>query len=277
MEFKIATIEDGFSPETYRAYNLDLRELGADLLRLHFETHQYEARIYGAVRTTSEFMSMRWLRGSGMEVGAGGHPTKLFGNATAMMNDCDPDLVFGGEKLDFKASVDDEKFSYGIEKRFDFTIASHVLEHADSFLRAIKNLIDVTKKGGFIYLVLPDIEFIHDNPWMPRFDIEHHIAEFSNPLKHADLHDTAYINGTSNGIGIDENAHATLSKTYTEAVIAGKIPSELRFVHHKHNYSFEDWTKLFFECKNFLSYSFNIVDIRYGYERMDCHYILRVA
>lgn len=63
-----------FLAEIYRGHSLDLREMNDFELKRHFEVSQHEPRIFALTRTTSEFMSMRWLRGSGLEVGAGAYP-----------------------------------------------------------------------------------------------------------------------------------------------------------------------------------------------------------
>ncbi|SRR6266404_54356 len=89
-----------FSPDVYRNYNLDLRHLTDSELREHFQKYPHERRIYGT-STTVETLSMRWLRGNGVEVGAGAKPTPLLGDARVQMCDCDGTLVFGGIGLTF--------------------------------------------------------------------------------------------------------------------------------------------------------------------------------
>ena len=264
-----------FDAEVYRAHNTDLREMTDFQLREHCSQFANERRIYGNTSSTAEFLSMRWLRGSGMEVGAGSHPTRLFGNAKAIAGDCDKALVFGGKSLDFVCSLDDPEFPVGHLDRFDFVVASHVLEHVDSFLRALENLFSVTRAGGIIYIVLPDIEILGDKYWLPFFDFEHHRREYLEPLAYATLHDQLYIVGS--GIGnLDENVHASLSADYKRAVFSGTIPPGQRFLHHKHNYDFDGWLNMFHEAKAFFDGRFKQAEVRYGHERMDCHFVLEV-
>jgi len=217
---------------------------------------------------------MRWLRGNGLEIGAGKNPTPLYGDAQALIGDCDAQLAFGGKTLDFHAAVDSEEFAKG-GKAFDFTIASHVLEHVDSFLLAVENLVAVTKQGGIIYLVLPDTMFLHDSTWIPRFEFKHHVLEYKNPLKFAKLHDDKYL-ALFGEIGNLQSKYADFSPEYLQALKNKSIPQNLRFLHHKHNYSYDEWLELMLKTKNFLKNSFNIVDSCYGHERLDCHFVLKV-
>jgi SAM-dependent methyltransferase len=249
--------------------------LSDDELSEHFDKSQHEPRIYAEVQNTVELLSMRWLRGQGMEIGAGSYPTSLFGNASAILNDCDASLAFGGHELDLLCSVDAPEFGRLSEKKFDFVIASHVLEHVDSFLRAVENLICVVKPGGMIYIVLPDIEFLNDRLWLPMFDFDHHIDEYSEPFKYAKIHDNLYIEGSKDGI-FQENNHAYLSDEYKQAIHTGKILENQRFLHHKHNYRFNGWLEIIESSRKFFNNKIVIEDARYGHERMDCHFMLKV-
>jgi SAM-dependent methyltransferase len=264
-----------FSPDIYRNYNLDLRHLTDSELLEHFQRYPHERRIYGTTSKTIETLSMRWLRGNGIEIGAGANPTPLFGDARAQMSDCDGTLAFGGNRIDVQFSVDDPEFPGENLARYDFAIASHVLEHADSLLRAVENLLLITRAGGVVYIVLPDINYLLDKNWLPNFDFEHHIAEYRNPLVNADLHDRLYIAGSGEGI-LHTNEVAHLSKEYQAAVLSGRIPANQRFLHHKHNYGFNDWLGIFHLTQRFLSGRFSFLDVRYGHERADCHFVLEV-
>ena len=264
-----------FAPDIYRAYNLDLRNLSDAEAAQHFAANAGERRVYGQTSSSQAFLSMRWLRGSGLEVGAGGHPTPLFGDAKAQLNDCDEALAFGGEHLDYRISIDSPEFRE-IGKTFDFTIACHVLEHADSFLRAIENLVAVTRKRGIVYLVLPDIDWLLDRTWLPYFDFEHHVTEYHEPLHFAKQHDDLYIKGWGNAT-LAFNEHAELSFEYKAALQTGYIPQSMRFMHHKHNYPFQDWIDMLLRARTFLGNTFRLMDARFGHERLDCHFILEVS
>jgi hypothetical protein len=264
-----------FSADVYRRYNLDIRHLTDNELLEHFQKNPQERRIYSNTSTTVEALSMRWLRGNGIEVGAGADPTPLFGDARTTMSDCDETLAFGGKRIDAQYSIDDPEFARANLARYDFAIASHVLEHADSFLRAVENLLAITRAGGVVYIVLPDINFLLDKNWLIYFDFEHHVAEYDEPLVHAELHDRLYISGAGEGI-LHTNEVAQLSKEYQAAVLSGHIPARQRFLHHKHNYSFNDWLAILQQTQGFFRDKFAFLEVRYGHERQDCHFVLEV-
>lgn len=263
-----------YKREIYRKFNIDLVGLDDEALDEHFKASQHEQRIYGETREDVELISMRWLRGSGLEIGAGRFPTPLFGNASAVYGDCDESLVFGGEVLDIGISLDDERFSEELPKKFDFIIASHVLEHVDSFIRGVHNLISSVQSGGIVYIVLPDKGFLNDKNFIPDYSFEHHELEFTNPLLFAKVHDDLFIKANISGID-QNNMHAFLSEEYKNQIKSGKISEINRFLHHKHNYSYIGWVNLILNIQKYLKNSFDILDMRYGHARHDCHFILK--
>jgi SAM-dependent methyltransferase len=263
-----------FDPAIYRKFSVDLHHLNDEQLRAHFIANPREARIFGRTETTAELLSMRWLRGVGLEVGAGGYPIKTFGSTQILQADVDTELLFGGKTLDVQVSVDDPGFPTSFGRSFDFAVASHVLEHVDGFIRAVQNLVSVVHVTGIVYLILPDIEFLNDARWMSRFEFTHHIDEYYDPMMYAGIHDMEYINGS--GAGIDHpNDHAVLSEDYRDMVKTGQISAAYRFLHHKHNYKFGGWVEILEETRRFLGRGFELVESCYGRERADCHFVLR--
>jgi hypothetical protein len=263
-----------FSPEVYRRYNLDLAGLTDAEPLSHFLAHPDERRIFGNVVSTVEQLSMRWLRGAGLEIGAGASPTPLFGSATTIKSDCDASLAYGGEAIDFQFSIDDPTFGDSRASAFYFVVTSHVLEHADSFLRGIKNLLKVTRSGGLIYIVAPDIELFFDHNWLPYFDFKNHIDEYFNPAINMAHHDGLYI--AACGAGLENyNPLVSLVDDYRSALGSGEIPLKMRFLNHRHNYNFHDWSDIMWNTKEFFNNEFSFVDIRYGHERCDCHFMLK--
>lgn len=262
-----------FCPVIYKQFNQDLIQLSEKDLLDHFLSHQHEKRIYKKVSSDVELMSMKWLRGNGLEIGPGIHPTPLFGNASAIYADCDESLAFGGSGYDLLKPLDSLDFAAEQESAYDFVVASHVLEHCDSFIRALENLLLISKDGGCIYIVLPNILFLNDINFINNFDFEHHKQEYDEPLKYANSHDYAYINASLDGVG-EDNPHAKISDDYIDALKSGKIPQSMRFMSHEHNYDLEGWLDLIINSKEFLSKKFQIVDMRYGHLRNDCHFIL---
>jgi SAM-dependent methyltransferase len=273
MFFKKNQQQD-FSAAIYKLFNTDLAHLSDVELHDHFEANKHENRIYKLVSSDVEFLSMRWLRGKGLEIGAGSYPTPLFGNASVTHADCDVNLAFGGTEVNYLKSLDAKDFSENHYDEYDFVIASHVLEHCDSFVRAIENLISIVKKNGFVYIVLPNIKFLNDINFIDDFDFQHHIEEYEEPLKYSKLHDKAHISACVDFIE-EENPHALISDDYRKAIQCGFIPQTMRFMYHKHNYDFEGWIDLIRNTQKYLGDKSKLVDLRYGHLRNDCHFIIQ--
>ena len=111
----------------YRAYNNDISNKSDKELKKHFHSSgKFERRIFASCDTTAERFSMRWCRGSGLEIGAGRSPTKLFGDAQSVQADIEGAEYFGNSNF-ITYSLNEEVPSELAEK-FDFVISSHVLE-----------------------------------------------------------------------------------------------------------------------------------------------------
>ncbi len=264
-----------FSADIYRTANLDLCHLSDAELLSHYMSHRDERRLYARVETTNELCSMRWLRGNGLEIGAGKNPTPLYGNAITSLDDIDDTGVFYGDYSGISHSIDHPDYCRGKEDSFDFVIASHVLEHTDSFLLAIQNMTNITKDMGILYIVMPDINFLHDKYWMANYNFEHHIDEYRHPLCHMNLHDSAFLKYIEQDNLFAKAVHAQPPSDYLENLNKSIIDPKHRFIHHKHNYDFNDWVTLIVDTIKFLG-GLVLMDARYGHERHDCHFILEV-
>lgn len=230
-------------------------------------------------------LSMRWLRGDGAEVGAGRHPVPLFGDAAVTQFDVDGGQAFGGRR---QAAP----FALGLASTailpgpFDFTVASHVLEHTDSFLRALEMLFALTRKGGIVYVVLPDRDFLEDAEWMPDYDFAHHTAEYEDPLCARMEHDERVIafeiaQEAAGAVRPDEAMRDQLgpqARRLPAAEFAHFLRASshdgVRFMIHKHTYDFEGWLRLIIKATDFFPGQICIRDIRYGVRRRDCHFVL---
>jgi SAM-dependent methyltransferase len=253
----------------YRAANSDLATMDDEALKAHFATAGWsERRVFAPTTTMAETMSMRWIRGQGVEIGAGRNPTPLFGNTHCTYADIRSDTGFGGDP-ELVFDLEGEQAPIGTN---DFVIASHVLEHCDSFLRGLHNLTCSVKPGGVVYVVLPDKRFLHDQHWLPDYDFAHHATEWTSPLAHAEEHDRLFV-GSLEG-DVTQNPHAHIDAAAAEGLASGKLPAAERYLTHKHNYAFHGWLTIMIEGLKFLESPFVIEDCAFGRERMDCHFIL---
>ena len=259
-----------FDADIYRRNSQDLHHLSEDALRAHFHSVGVgERRVYGRTDTTVERMSMRWLRGHGVEIGAGRNPIPLFGNAERQLADIGASTSFGGE-AEWIFNIEDENIK--LEQKLDFVVAGHVLEHCDSFIRALGNLLSLVNENGVVYVILPDKRYLHDRHWLPDYDFEHHLAEWREPLIHAREHDTLFLSGITTDVRI--NDHAEYPEDVARALENGVLPADQRFLSHKHNYRFAGWIRLIEQTLETLKSPFVIEDCGFGRERMDCHFVL---
>ena len=275
-----------FDADIYRSSNQDLQALGMsdEELRTHFTEAGYrEQRVFGRTETATEYLSMRHLRGSGLEIGAGRHPTPIFGDARVDYADVEDGALFGGGDVHFRYSLDDDP-PETLLGHYDFLIASHVLEHADSVIRSVRNACRIIKPSGLAYLVVPDMECLDDSRWMPRFDLEHHLAEFRDSTVFAQMHDDLAFPRM-----IDEQMAMLREAGSGDAMVYGQIDLQtfmrefateqdrkrLRFMTHKHTYTFDGWMELMVDLKRVLDEQFAIRDCQYGLHRRDCHFVLR--
>ena len=265
--------EAQFDASIYRQNSLDLQSLSDEELWAHFLQFPDEQRLFGRVGSTSEYVSMRWIRGKGVEVGSGNRPTRLFRGSSVVYVDCDASTVYGGETPSLEVSIESNDFERAIGQ-VDFVIASHVLEHAHSILRALRNLLAVTRSDGIVYLVLPDMRFLPDEVWMTSYDFEHHLREWDNPRVHVREHEKAFL-ASMNPAADDWGIHCDLTEQLKEALLSGTVPENLDYVYHKHTYSLDGWLRLLVNAQEFLGNTFTVEEIRFGTERFDWHFVLR--
>lgn len=263
--------------DLYRRMNADLANLSDNELRRHFEAHgRREKRIFARVEETSSQTSMRWLRGNGLEIGAGRYKLRLFGQTSCTYADVQGSEYFGNETKTFDYSLNNDVPTERAGK-FDFVACSHVLEHVDSLILSLRRLKAFVRPGGIIYFIVPDKRYLDDQHWMPDFDLRHHLAEEKDPLGYADMHDKICfdrmysqrhtLDGRSGEIG----GQAQVDQL--RQVIANGSLGEQRFAFHKHTYSFDGWLKIMLPIIEHVE-GLTIEEVRLGYERCDCHFVL---
>lgn len=284
---------DRFDVATYRKLNLDLAEQGLsdEQLRDHFLQHgRAERRVFASTSSTCEYLSMRWLRGEGIEIGAGSSPTPLFGDATAVYVDIDGgNRIFGATGVSVRYSID-TPVPADLKGRFAFAVISHVLEHSDVLLAALTHLMELLKPGGIGYVIVPDKRYLVDKEWMDEFPIEHHIDELRSPGIYDAEHDRAALSALinhpelSNPSGdhqvfdndsIPESGREFEHPDFRELLARNSKDNPYRFAIHKHTYSPEGWSRIFADAQKFLNFEFDIIEARYGAERFDCHFVLQ--
>jgi predicted SAM-dependent methyltransferase len=148
-----------------------------------------------------EALANIYIHGNGIEIGGLQNPLKVPSDAMVQYVDFKtseellksypgmsideikvPDIVANGEKL---TGIEDESQ--------DFVIANHFLEHCEDPIGAIENFLRVVKRGGILFLAVPDKRF--------TFDVRRPLTTFEHLLKdHQD-------GGESSRFGHHKEAH----------------------------------------------------------------------
>ena len=272
MDQEIRT-EMSLDTEEYKKFNIDLRGLSEEKLIEHFDRHgSEERRIFKKPIDMRDRMSMAWLRGKGLEIGAASNPTPLYGKQTKCAY-LEPDESDSRDSKHTSGIIIRKKFKgvhyWGnIEEKniwkkipnygeFDFCIALHVLEHANSMIRGIKNTIKATRQGGIVYLALPDKDYLDDKLFMKRHGVIHHSVEYVLPKVFLEKHKNTF----RSVFGLEKYKQITEKETYL----------------HRHSYDMNGYVTLLTSIKSisrYFGFQFEIKDIAYGYERRDINIIL---
>ncbi len=121
-------------------------------------------------RKVRDFASYRFIKGSGIEIGALNHPLNLYRGAQVRYVDrltrdearrAYPDLA-EGELVDVDLIEDGETLSAIAEASCDFVIANHLLEHCRNPIATIENMLRVLRPDGVLFLAVPDKRFTFD-------------------------------------------------------------------------------------------------------------------
>lgn len=132
-----------------------------------------------------EMLANTYIRGNGIEIGALHKPLPVPSEAQVKYLDrmsvtdlkthypemkdvelLEPDIVDDGERLTKVA--DDSQ---------DFVIANHFLEHCETTLLALENMLRVLKPGGVLFLAVPDMRYTFDRN-RPVTPLSHLIQDY---------------------------------------------------------------------------------------------------
>jgi predicted SAM-dependent methyltransferase len=123
-----------------------------------------------------EDLARRYLKGEGIEIGAASLPLRVPPKVRVRYVDnlARDELIaqsgegFLGRGIDMDAIpqtdvIDDaQTLSTFADDSLDFVVASHVLEHLEDPIGALKNFARVTRRDGIIFLILPDARHTFD-------------------------------------------------------------------------------------------------------------------
>jgi predicted SAM-dependent methyltransferase len=122
------------------------------------------------------------LQGNGLEIGG------VVNGISENVKITKVDISANSDHKDFvqKDATDLSSFS---DDSFDFIINSHILEHLANPLKVLMEWKRIVKKGGFIFFVVPNMEFTNDSH-RSLTTMEHLIKDYEN---NTGLHDTTHM------------------------------------------------------------------------------------
>jgi SAM-dependent methyltransferase len=277
---------DSFDPEIYGKSSQDLRNLNlsTDELVAHFYSYGIkERRKFSIHKSQSESFSHIYLRGHGIEIGAGASPTILMESVNCDYGDIAHDGLFDSYSLKLDKKIIDinkiENVDPKLVAKYDFVIASHVLEHCDSLVRSLKALRKLSKPGGIIYVVLPDSSHDNDGALLKKHGVAHHFIEYYFPniflKKHRNnfLRSVDFVKSDNNITSKEGNAPVGILRS---AILNNHIPMEYDYIFHRHSYEYKDWITLILKLNNYFKIGLRLIDSGFGHERNDAHFIFEV-
>jgi SAM-dependent methyltransferase len=166
----IADFPPEFDPDYYRARYPELALASDAQAEMHFRDHGLAAGLEGSplvhrARFINEIN--RHEEGSALEIGPSWSPI-LRGprvayldvftagelRARAQKHGVDPDLC--PADIDFVGDIAD------VDRKFDYVISSHSIEHQPDLVHHLKCVHDLLNSGGRYYLIIPDKRFCFD-------------------------------------------------------------------------------------------------------------------
>jgi len=134
-----------------------------------------------------EILSLRFLRGKGLEVGALHRPTRTMPGTVTKYYDCTtaeecgrrfPHLLKQGHQMvEVDYVGDGEKLDLVPDDSLDYLIANHMLEHCQDVIATLKVFWRKLRKGGALLIALPDKRYTFDYR-RPLTPFEHLVQDY---------------------------------------------------------------------------------------------------
>lgn len=262
-----------FDPRFYKENSSDLRMLELDELALveHYqEFGKKERRAFASTSCVSDAFSMKYLRGSGLEIGCGDAPVRLCEGVACAYGDLYTqsyfDKGFGHEHKSENVDLNSDLFKHQKTGDWDFVIARHVLEHCDSFIRGLMNLQALVKRGGSIYVALPLLDKMADREWMPKHGLLHHAVEYFFPNVWTGKHADDFLKAQT-----PDELVALLGKEVSRR----DFVKNYSYLMHRHNYKLSDWLSLILFANRFFVRQLELVDFAVCSDRDDLNLVFK--
>ena len=135
------------------------------------------------IQRTRLAIAARFLKGNGLEVGAGSRPFPVPADVQITYGDIRDrrtlETYFNTNNIQAGNEIDAQTFA-GLEtNRFDFVISAHVIEHLLDPVGSIIQAIRILKPGGILILVVPDMRETFDCN-RPETSLEHALRDYQD-------------------------------------------------------------------------------------------------
>lgn len=163
-----------FDVHVYRDNNPDLSQLSEDELIFHYHRHgKEEGRVCSRIITQDSFTKLFPSYGDVLEIGQLDRP--LSAHAKNIDIKSREDLVkaythdphINVARLTPVHYVIKDTRDWGITDSFDAVISSHNIEHAPCLVSFLRNIEHALRKGGLVYLIIPDYRYCFDRTKFP--------------------------------------------------------------------------------------------------------------
>jgi len=137
----------------------------------------------GAILKARADIASKFIRGRGLEVGAGSRPFPHPPSTQVSYGDIrDRDSLqkyFHGTEIKTGGHINAQTFAGVENESLDFIISAHVIEHLRDPIGSIVNAIRVLKPGGIHLLVVPDMRYTFDR-FRPETTLDHVLADYGD-------------------------------------------------------------------------------------------------
>ena len=165
-----------------------------------------------------------FLKGVGIEVGAGSRPWPVPAGVTVLYGDVrDADALRAYFRQDVieNGFIDAQTFRGIADDSQDFVLSAHVIEHLRDPIGSIRQMLRVVRPGGVVIVAVPDKRYTFDQN-RPRTSLAHLISDASTggepTLREAYAEHMRYVHPYMTGVTVPE---ADISKHVDHGVRHG--------------------------------------------------------
>ncbi len=164
--------------------NEPIQELANRCAVLHTQRRELQNEIgIIEVNTVRRIISSIFIKGIGIEVGAGTRPFYIQAGSICNYGDIRDENqlneYFDSKEVKFNSFIDAQTMLNVPVESVDFVISAHVIEHLFDPIGAIVKALNVIKKGGIFLLVVPEKSKTWDH-LRPATTLEHLILDYAD-------------------------------------------------------------------------------------------------